>query len=55
MEVVNGLRRYDYGTSTWGDWTAAPGITGGEIKTFMLNASDDIFIDKVIFQSCSRI
>ncbi|QDF29740.1 TonB-dependent receptor [Halarcobacter anaerophilus] len=49
MEVVNGLRRYDYGTSTWGDWTAAPGITGGEIKTFMLNASDDIFIDKAFF------
>lgn len=49
MEIVNGLRKYNYTTSSWGDWTAAPGITYGEIETYMLNVSDDISIGKAFF------
>jgi len=49
MEISNGLRKYNYTTSSWDSWSAAPGITGGEIKTFMLNTSDDIYIDKAFF------
>ncbi len=49
MDLSNGLRKYDYATSSWGAWTSAPGITGGEIKSDMLNISDEIKYEKTFF------
>jgi iron complex outermembrane recepter protein len=49
MEISNGLRRYDYATGTWGDWSSAPGIKGGEFKSNLLSLSDDIKYDKLFF------
>lgn len=49
MYITNGVRTYNYGTSSWNPWQKAFGITEGEIKSFMLNVSDEIQYDKTFF------
>lgn len=42
MDISNGVRQYNKTTKTWGSWTSAYGITGGDITSASLNLADDI-------------
>ena len=49
MDISNGVRTYNYATSTWNAWSAAPGIKGGEIKSDLLSLADKIQYDNWSF------
>ncbi len=49
MDITNGLRKFNMATKTWGDWTNAYGISGGDISSYALNAADDFTYDKAFF------
>jgi len=49
MDITNGLRKFNMATKTWGDWTNAYGINGGDISSYALNAADDFTYGKGFF------
>ncbi len=49
MDISNGVRQYNRTTNTWGNWTSAYGITGGDITSTSLSLSDDIIWGQAFF------
>ncbi len=47
MDISNGVRQYLNGS--WTPWQNAFGIKQGEIESYMLGVSDDIYLDKAFF------
>jgi len=49
MEITNGVRQWNSGTSAWNDWMSAFGITGGNITSIGFKIDDDIHYDKAFY------
>ena len=49
MEITNGVRSWNSATGTWGNWTSAFGIKGGDYTNVGLQLSDDIKYDKAFY------
>ena len=49
MEITNGVRQWSTSTNSWGDWSSAFGIKGGDITTMGVQIADDIKFDKAFY------
>jgi len=49
MEITNGVRNWNTGTNTWGDWMSAMGIKGGDYTNIGVQIADDIKYDKAFY------